>query len=144
MKRTHKMLTVMGLVLPALYFGPTNEAAAFCIHNWTDTVIAVEQVHGGTHIPFKKFYEYINIGEKKCCNWKTHDCNTQGDRHAEVKFDVWFDVPSATNYSRADGSGKAFICKNYTIKANGKIVVHGTGSLMPPPLRDDNYTCKKE
>lgn len=49
MKRTHKMRTAMGLLLPALYFGSAGEAAAFCIYNEGNIAFQAKQVHGGTH-----------------------------------------------------------------------------------------------
>ena len=130
MKRTHKMLTVMALALPALYFGSANEAVAFCIHNWTDTVIGATQVHGGTSTPFKGFTQNMDPGEKACCNWDTHDCNTQGGRDAPVKFNIWV-VADATSIT----------CRNFTIKANGKVVVRGHYDTA----RDDSdITCTRE
>ena len=144
MQRTRKILTVMGLVLPVLYFGSVSDAAAFCIHNWTDTVIGAKQVHGGTDFPFKRFNHHIDPGEKSCCNWDTHDCNTQGGRGATVKFDIWFEYP----VPGAPGANKNFvvICDNFTIKANGKVVVHGHGGEPLPGTYEptNNYACKKE
>jgi len=141
MKRTHKMLTVMGLVLPVLYFGSAGEAAAFCIHNWTDQWIRVEQVHGGTHVPFKKFTIGIKPGHKSCCNWQTHDCNTEGKKHSKVKFDISYELESGQGQSE----GGAPICVNYAINANGKIVVHGRGEVSRwGTMINNNYTCKKE
>jgi len=142
MKRTHKMLPVMGLVLPVLYFGSAGEATAFCIHNWTDTEIVAKQVHGGTSVPFKRYQEYIEPGKKSCCNWDTHDCNTEGGRHAKVKFDVWFEFLTEGVLGEADNH-EVSICDNFTIKANGKIVVHGHGD-KPVSLLINDYTCKRE
>lgn len=80
------MLTVMGLVVPVLYFGAMSDAAAYCIHNSTDTHISVEQMHGGTATPFKKFKKDIKPGAKSCCNWGTHDCNTKGGKSASATW----------------------------------------------------------
>jgi len=39
MMRTSKMVLAVELALPVLCFGSVGNAAAFCIHNWTDTEV---------------------------------------------------------------------------------------------------------
>jgi len=141
MKRTIKMLAVMALALPVLYFGSASEAGAFCIHNWTDTEIAVKQVHGGTSIPFKGFSKTIKAGEKACCNWRTHDCNTKGKEHAKVKFDVWYFFPLGKG---ADQSGNVDACTDFEIKANGRLVVHGSIEKLMSGDGSSGLVCKRE
>ena len=141
MKRTRKTLAVVGLVLPALYFGTAGEAAAFCIHNWTDTEIAVKQVRGGTSMPFKGFSKSLKPGKKACCNWQTHDCNTKGTRHAKVKFDVWYFFPMGKG---ADRDGNVDVCTDFEIKANGRLVVHGSIEELMSGDGSSGPTCKRE
>lgn len=141
MKRTHKMLVVMGLALPVLYFGSANEAAAYCIHNWTDTEVKVGQSHGGTSMPFKGFVKSIKPGEKACCSWQTHDCNTKGTKHAKVKLNVWYFFPMGRG---ADRSGNVYACEGFKINANGKLIVHGSIEKLVDGDGASAPTCKKE
>ena len=135
MKRTRKMVMVMvmvmGLALPVLYFGSANEAAAFCVYNEADVSIQAKQVHGGTHIPFKNFDMNVNPGEKACCNWQTHDCNTEGKEDSNVKFSVYY-APMAP---RPGAPPITYICTRFETHANGKVVVRG---------KQGEYTCKRE
>ena len=131
MKRTNKMLTVMALALPTLYFGAAGEAAAFCIYNEADIAFQAKQVHGGTHIPFKRFNMYVEPGNKVCCNWQTHDCNTEGKKNATVKFSVYY----APRVPRPGDPPITYICSGFETHANGKVVIHG---------EKGEYTCKKE
>ncbi len=116
MKKKNIMFTccfVLGLIVFSY-----NYTYSFCVYNFTDTNIGVDQVKGGKMV--KDFFASLKPGEKACCNWKNRDCNKQGKRDSILKFDVYY------------GDYK-FICQDFSIKAGGWLLIKG---------KDKNYACE--
>ncbi len=92
---------------------------AYCIYNQTDVLIKAKQVSGGKGL-FYRFSKEIDPYEdsKACCNWKNHDCNTEGKRDSIVGFDIY-------RYSQDIFDHWRIICKNVKIKAGGDLIIKG-------------------
>ena len=88
---------------------------------------------------FKDFHKSLKPGEKACCNWRTHDGNTEGKKYAKVKLAAWYFLPMAKNAVR---DGNVDICTGFETKANGMLVIHGSVAKL---LSDgEGLTCKTE
>ena len=99
------------IVFLAVMLFVVDHAFSFCVYNFSDTTVAVEEVKGGK---FGKsfFASCLKPGQKACCNWKNRDCNKEGKKDSILKFNVYY------------GDYK-FICQNFPIKAGGWLVVKG-------------------
>ncbi len=119
-----KILILASLML--LLVGSMN-CYGFCIYNRTDiATIDADQISGGGW--FTSFWQKIDKGDKKCCGWNDHGCNTEGKRDSIVEF-----IISSPNKKVTIPGGKKSnrICKK-SIKAYQDIIVTGSNG---------NYQC---
>ncbi len=110
---------MLALVVAAMVC--TTRAEAFCVYNKSDVVIDVVQTKGysswGKHAAW-----VIDPGKKRCCNYKTKDCNKSQEKTAKVAFKV-------TRYEMNCSLGgcrqvPSLVCKK-EIKAGGWLTIKG-------------------
>ncbi len=79
-----KILILAGLML--LLVGSMN-CYGFCVYNNTDlgSISATETSGGGW---FTSFSQTVNKGEKQCCGWNDHGCNTSDRRDGIVTIKI--------------------------------------------------------
>ena len=148
MKHTNKIMTVMGLVLSAIYFGFVTGANAFCVYNDTRArTLWVLQVQGGSYDPHpyprmrdeygddriswaneihfsKQFNVMIKPNSKKCCNWKNSSCNKVGKRTSEVRFLVGNDI------ERKFDDTRSLSCYSNKIMAGGYLKIKKNPNMI--------------
>jgi len=124
-------LVFIGLFFAAIaIFLMVKDTEAFCVYNETDALIKVQQTSG--HKTFQGFSEYIDPGDKKCCNWGNTDCNKEAKRDSIVKFTVSYVIVveqpffGPTTYYRT-------VCFEFPIKADDRLTIKG---------HRDNYRCE--
>ncbi len=117
-----KILILAGLML--LLLGTIN-CYGFCIYNKTDLLfIDAAQISGGEIVA--SFRQVIEKGDKKCCSWSEHSCNTEGKKDSILKFLIAY--PKEQSHMARDFKK---ICGK-TIKAYQDIIVTGSNG---------NYQC---
>jgi len=113
-------LVIAGLVLAGLAVFLTVEGAeAFCVYNYTDVSIQVNQTSGyKTGGGFSA--EITPIQWQDCCG-RWEPCNEEGKVDSILRFNVeWYKTPMRGSLKTTET-----ICKDFPIKAGGWLNVKG-------------------
>ena len=110
----HFVLTGCLALLLGLLLAPAGPAQAFCIYNYTDMGLYVNEISGGSTL--RHFQNVVQANGKACCNWKNKDCNEQGKRDSVLRFDVYL--------------GDYFYCRGVEVKAGGWMDIKSSGNKI--------------
>ena len=97
-------------LLLGLLLAPAGPAQAFCIYNYSDMGLTVQQTKG-CHLSWC-FEKGIKPGDKACCNWKNKECNNKGKHDSVLRFDVYH--------------GNWYYCQGVEVKAGGWMDIRGS------------------
>ncbi len=116
MSKKANLIFMAGVLVVFAVFLAAESADAFCVYNWTDDRIRVQQSNEKGWTWLSAFGAELNPGEKACCNWTNKDCNKKGKRDSEVAFDVYM-------------LDERSLCHNVTIPAGGYVLVKGKNGV---------------
>ena len=119
MSKKANLIFMAGVLVVFAVFLAAESADAFCVYNWTDDRIRVQQSNEKGWTWLSAFGAELNPGEKACCNWTNKDCNKKGKRDSTLYFNVQKEEKMHTNEN---------ICL-VTIHAGGYVLVTGKNGI---------------